>query len=998
MEATRMSDCIEKTLETEARVPRSTYRLQMHADFTFAHAQAIVPYLKQLGIGDAYASPIFEARPGSKHGYDVTRHDRLNPELGGREAFNPYAAALKDAGMGLVLDIVPNHMGVGNDSVWWQDVLENGRASKYSGYFDIDWTPLKQEMQHKLLLPILGKQYGEELEDGSIQVKFEQGRARIAYYDHLMPIAPRTLPYVFPAERDAEFGLPASFRSLLDELSALPPHETTEPTLAEQRREKLAELKPRLTAALSANELAPVLAKAAAAINGTKVADGGDVHSFDALHALLEIQPYRLASWKTSSEQINYRRFFDVNDLVGLRMENPEVFAETHSLIRELLGEGQITGLRIDHCDGMFNPREYLVRLQELFVASRCYGPRAKEATASGIEQEVADAATRQNWTDARLPLYCVVEKILEPGEVLPRDWPVQGTSGYDFVHFANQLFIQPRNEKRFNTLYADLLGERVRPERVLIDSKRMILDTSLSSEAHVLGNLLAQLAGADRRARDFTDKLLEGVIRETIASFPVYRTYIDERGHYSDHDRHVIHEAIVKAKRQAPTLDPSAFDFLERVLLLSGRETLEQGSPYADAELYFALKFQQLTGPVMAKSVEDTSFYVYNRFISSNEVGSSMEAFGIKPEVLHKANAERQRVTPHTMLTTSTHDTKRAEDVRCRLNVLSEMPDEWAARVRSWQQMNAKHKTPLGGGQIAPDANEEYLIYQTIVGAWPWETPTGKAQTEFVERIQAYMTKALSEAKVNVSWVTPNPEYTKAVTEFIGNILASIDDGEETPFVTDLVTFMEPVKRFGAVNSLALMTLKATVPGVPDFYQGTEMWDLSLVDPDNRRPVDYALREEALTQMISEGEAQGLGSVAAKTASSLEDGRIKLWAMHRVLQTRNERLATFEQGEYTPLSVSSDQQQEHVFAYLRGGDVAVVLPRFSYTVAGERAADSLALGAAWSDTALALPDDAASRWTNVFTGEQVSASGGQLKLSEVFASFPVAVLVRSDS
>jgi (1->4)-alpha-D-glucan 1-alpha-D-glucosylmutase len=1001
-----MTDCIEKTLQTSARIPRSTYRLQMHEEFTFADAQAIVPYLNQLGIGDAYASPIFEARPGSKHGYDVTRHDRLNPELGGKEAFRPYAAALKDAGMGLLLDIVPNHMGVGNDSVWWQDVLENGRASKYSAYFDIDWTPLKQDMQHKLLLPILGKQYGEELEDGSIQVRFEEGKVRIAYFDHLMPVAPRTIPSIFPAARDAEFGVPATFRALLGELEQLPPHESTESALVAERREKLGRLKPRLTAALGSSELAPVLAKAAAAINGTK----GEAQSFDALHELLEIQPYRLASWKTSSEQINYRRFFDVNDLVGLRMENPEVFAETHCLIRELLGEGQITGLRIDHCDGMFNPREYLVRLQELYTASLCFGPCAKEATPSGIEQEVIDAAATKDWAEAKLPLYCMVEKILEPGEVLPRDWPVQGTSGYDFVHFANQLFIQPKNQKRFNTLYAEVLGERVRPERILLDSKRMILDTSLSSEAHVLANLLSQIAGVDRRARDYTDKLLEAVIRETIASFPVYRTYIDERGHYSDHDREVIREAIVKARRQAPTLDPSAFDFLERVLLLGGREgdhaRRDHDEEYDDAELYFALKFQQLTGPVMAKSVEDTSFYVYNRFISSNEVGSSMEAFGIRPQVLHEANAQRQAYTPHTMLTTSTHDTKRSEDVRCRLNVLSEMPDEWASRVRTWQQLNAKHKSLLPGGQLAPDANEEYLLYQTIVGVWPWETTQPDQRAELVKRLQDYMTKALSEAKVNVSWVTPNPEYTQAVAGFIEKILTP-EDGPETPFVADLLTFLEPVRRFGAVNSVALMVLKATVPGVPDFYQGSEMWDLSLVDPDNRRPVDYATRRGALATMIDSADP---ASVAADTLASLEDGRIKLWAMHRVLATRNQRLSVFEQGSYTPLDAEPAEQQEHVFAYLRGDDVAVVLPRFSYTLTCENKSEELALGAAWGEMTIALPQHSASglsgssssssssRWTNIFTGETVDARDGKFALAEVFANFPVAVLVRAGS
>ncbi len=990
-----MTDCIQKTFATQARIPRSTYRLQMHSEFTFADAQAIVPYLRQLGIGDAYASPIFEARPGSKHGYDVTRHDRLNPELGGKEAFKPYALALRDAGMGLLLDIVPNHMGVGNDSVWWQDVLENGRASKYSGYFDIDWTPLKQDLQHKLLLPILGKQYGEELEDGSIQVRFEDGKAVIAYFDHLMPIAPRTIPTIFPAARDAEFGMPADFRSLLEELSELPPHETTEAPLAEHRRERLLDLKPRLVAALKSAELAPVLGKAAAAINGGK----GDAHSFDRLHELLEIQPYRLASWKTSSEQINYRRFFDVNDLVGLRMENPEVFAETHCLIRELLGDKQITGLRIDHCDGMFNPREYLIRLQELFVASQCMGPCAKAASASGIEQEVIDAATYQNWAEASLPLYCVVEKILEPGEVLPTDWPVQGTSGYDFVHFANQLFIQPKNEKRFNAIYAEVLGERVRPERVLYDSKRMILESSLSSEAHVLTNLLSQIAGVDRRVRDFTDKILEGAIRETIACFPVYRTYIDERGHYSDHDRTVIHEAITKAKRQAAVLDVSAFDFLERVLLLGGREGHDNDEEYRDAQLYFALKFQQLTGPVMAKSVEDTSFYVYNRFISSNEVGSSMEAFGIKPGVLHEANAQRQKYTPFTMLTTSTHDTKRSEDVRCRLNVLSEMPDAWASRVRGWQQMNAKHKTSLAGGQLAPDANEEYLLYQTLVGVWPWEVTEAvrnqEQRTDLVKRVQAYMTKALSEAKVNVSWVTPNPEYTKAVTEFVEHILVADQPADETPFVADLLDFLDPVCRFGAVNSLALMVLKATVPGVPDFYQGCEMWDLSLVDPDNRRPVDYKLRADALTELIKRRDPQ---ACATETLSSIPNGRIKLWAMHRVLSLRNERLGVFDQGDYTPLSAGPAEKTEHVFSYLRGEEIAVFLPRFSYTLVGAEHAGGLGLGTLWSDITVELPANSAAQWTNLFTGETVEARDGVLAMSEVFASFPVAVLVKASA
>jgi (1->4)-alpha-D-glucan 1-alpha-D-glucosylmutase len=973
-------ECIPSTLHTPARIPHSTYRLQMHKDFPFSAAEKIVPYLAKLGIGDAYCSPIFEARPGSTHGYDVVNHDRLNPELGGREAFAPFRAALKNAKMGLLLDIVPNHMGVGNDSEWWQDVLENGRSSRYSGYFDIDWTPLKSEMQHKLLLPILGNQYGVELEDGNIQLKFEDGAPRIAYYDKRMPVAPRTIPLVFPPDQDTAWGVTAELRAVLDGLAQLPPHETRDERLLEERRASLATLKPRLKELLEQPAMAGTLEKAAAAINGTK----GEPHSFDRLHELLEQQPYRLASWKTSSEQINYRRFFDVNDLVGLRMENPEVFAATHGLIRELLAADDITGVRIDHCDGMFDPRTYLVRLQELYVAAICFGGKSTEAQQpSGIEQEVEAAAAHEHWTSTGLPLYSVVEKILEPNERLPEDWPVQGTSGYDFVHFANQLFIQPKNEKRFNAIYAEVLGERLRGSRVIYESKLKIMTSSLSSEVHVLTNLLSQLVAVDRRVRDFPDAILDRAIRETIACFSVYRTYIDDNGHYSEHDQTVIQEAVAEAKAKASETDPSVFDYLEETLLAKQRPGFEQDDVYRDAQLYFARKFQQLTGPVMAKSVEDTSFYVYTRFISSNEVGSSMEAFGIEPQVLHQANAERLQATPYTMLTTSTHDTKRSEDVRCRLNVLSEMPDAWAERVRAWQAMNEKHKRKVGK-RLAPDNNEEYLIYQTIVGVWPWQEIGTDERPELVKRVQAYMTKALSEAKENVSWVTPNPEYTEAVTGFVAALLTP-EGNAETPFVTDLLSFIAPVQQFGGVNSLALAVLKATVPGVPDFYQGNEMWDLSLVDPDNRRPVDYERRAEALDKLIE--LAKGGTNVGASLLEHFEDGRAKLWVTHATLRARRERLVSFETGAYTP--VESSAQQENVFAYLRGEDVLVVLPRFSYSV-GE--GKPFGLGAAWGDAKLELPASLKNTqgWTNIFTGEPL-----QPELQTVFASFPVAVFVK---
>ena len=972
-----MTDCIQKALATDARTPASTYRLQMHEKFTFEDAQAILPYLKKLGIGDVYLSPIFEARPHSMHGYDVARHDCLNPELGGEEKFAPFAAALKAHGMGLLLDTVPNHMGVGNKSLWWQDVLENGRASEYSGYFDIDWEPLKPDMQNKLLLPILGCQYGETLEAKQLQVKSENGRALIAYFDHLQPIAPRTLPMVFPPERDREFGVPAEFRALLDELAALPPHESTAPQLVEERRERLTELKPRLKKALGEAALQPALAKAAEAINGTE----GDARSFDALHALLEIQPYRLAFWRTSSEQINYRRFFDVNDLVGLRMENPEVFAETHSLIRKLLAAGDVTGLRIDHCDGMFNPHVYLERLQQLFIAARCMGPAMDAKEASGIERSVLDATRGRDWTDSALPLYCVVEKILEPGETLPRTWAVQGTSGYDFVHFANQFFIQAKNRSRFNAIYSDFIGGGVNPMQIVYEAKRNVMLSSLSSETHVLANLLSQLARSDRRVRDFTDNLLETVIREAIACFPIYRTYIDERGQYSEADTKTIRTAIRIAKRRNASVDGSAFDYLQRMLLLEGRG--KNGAEHDEAQLYFALKFQQLTGPVMAKGVEDTSFYVYFRFLSSNEVGSAMDAFGLKPETLHRANAERLKHTPHALLTTSTHDTKRSEDVRNRLNVLSEMPEEWAAQVAHWADLNARYKTTLEDGTVAPDANEEYLIYQTIVGAWPWAAGD---QNHFAGRVKEYMAKALSEGKVNVSWINPRPDYTEAVQAFVDRLLVPAAGQAQTQFVEELEKLLVPVKVHGAVNSLAQMVLKATSPGVPDFYQGSDMWDLSLVDPDNRRPVDYDLRVKTLDAFATASVTDTIRAVLG----TLEDGRVKLFSMQRTLAIRNAYRHIFDAGEYTPLEVSDP---EHAFAYLRGTDVLVVIPCFTYTLTV--GTSEIPLGKHWKDMQVTLPEGAATKWVHAFTGKEITLGDNGLALEEVFAEFPVAILTR---
>jgi (1->4)-alpha-D-glucan 1-alpha-D-glucosylmutase len=988
-----MRQCVERVLHIDARAPVSTYRVQMHKDFTFRDAQGIVGYLKKLGISDFYSSPIFEARPGSMHGYDVTRHDRLNPELGGDEGFLSFSAELQRQGLGLLLDIVPNHMGVGNDSVWWQDVLENGHASQYSEYFDIDWKPLKPALRNKLLLPILGNQYGTELENKHIQVSIENGRPRVHYYDHTMPVAPRTVHLMFDEFDGGPNPLPQFFRDLLQQIDQLPPHETTNEELREQRRQQLAHLLPQLQDALRSPEMEPIVQQAIEAINGVE----GDPHSFDRLHLLLDAQPYRLASWRTSAEEINYRRFFDVNDLVGLRMENPQVFAATHCLIREMLANHRVTGLRIDHCDGMFNPRQYLIRLQLLYLASQCGGETPRQETAAnGIERSILDPVRGYDWSRSQGPLYTVVEKILEPREYLPPEWPVRGTSGYDFVYLANGIFIQSANEKRFNVLYAQVLGHTVDPDEIIYRSKLQVMQTALASEVYTLTNLLSRIAAANRKARDFTDNILETVLRETIAAFPVYRTYIDDRGEYGERDVAFLRFAVARAKRLNPDIDSSAFDFLRETLLLESSSPSAKQKPDAQM-LYFALKFQQLTGPVMAKGVEDTAFYSYTRFLSSNEVGGSAKSFGISLDTLHQSNEERVNHSPDTMLTTSTHDTKRSEDVRNRLNVLSEMPQAWSSSVHRWQRMNAKFKQKMEDGRIAPDNNEEYLLYQTILGAWPWQMETRQDREHYVERIRQYASKALSEAKVNLSWINPDPQYMNAVHEFITAILMPGARGKESPFVASLSSLLPQLQLFGAVNSLAQVVLKIAVPGIPDFYQGNELWELNLVDPDNRRPVDYRQRSVYLDALHELSEREGPGAVCREVLSNLADGRSKLWTTQRALQLRAREHAIFRHGEYTALEVAGNHQ-ENAIAFLRrdantGRSVLAVVPRFSYTLM--RGKPELPLGTAWGDDQLRVPVPAGTRYTNVFTGEAVSVPEQQvLPLSGILSTFPVALLV----
>jgi (1->4)-alpha-D-glucan 1-alpha-D-glucosylmutase len=998
-----LSECLDRLAANKQQIrPVATYRVQFHSEFRFADVQPLISYLHALGITHLYSSPILKARAGSRHGYDITDHNTINPELGTEEEFRNLVAELKSHQMGLVLDVVPNHMGVGyGDNPWWQDVLENGQASQYASFFDIDWRPVKPELGNRVLLPILGDTYGAELESGNIKLDYRDGRFTANYYDKLLPIDPQTYPLIWEPLGDLravhpELALNEADRSELEnvlfELRQLPAHTATDPDLARRRREQAPPLKARLASlAQRSSQAAKLIREVLRLANGT----AGNPRSFDCLHRLLEAQAYRLAYWRVSADEINYRRFFDINDLVGLRMEDPHVFAATHRLIRKLLAEGCISGLRLDHPDGLFNPPQYFTRAQMLYAASQCCGADPLPPLAeNGIEMEVQEIFGQHDWIHRHAPLYVLVEKILEPGEDLPKQWAVDGTVGYDFANLVNGVFIDTRNERAFTALYRRFSGRAMDVDTLIYESKKLIMRTALSSEVTVLSHMLDEISSTDRHARDFTRNALTDVIREAIACFPVYRTYIDERGNLVERDRAYINEAIGRAKRRNESTNAAMFDFLRDILLLKVRDGNTSSEEYRK-RLYFTLKFQQLTGPVMAKGLEDTSCYVYNRLVSVNEVGGSPREFGVSVGEFHRGNQKRMEDWPYSMLATSTHDAKRSEDVRARINVLTEMPRHWSSVAMRWRRNNKAKKRQISDGRVAPDNNEEFLLYQTLVGAWPFEMSTEAQRRQFVKRIQEYMLKAVNEAKVNMSWVNPNPEYTDALHQFIARILAPGSAAKPNLFLQQLQELVTTVSYFGAFNSLAQVLLKITAPGVPDIYQGQELWDFSLVDPDNRRAVDFQLRRQLLTEMEGRAAPRDNTSFCNELVESYRDGRIKLWTTLRALCLRREHRELFQTGAYLPLAAEKGKH-EHVIAFARerGWERAVVaVPRFSYALMQGKT--SPPLGDAWGEAELALPGHYGGEFENVFTGEILqTASSRRLLCREVFAHFPVALLM----
>lgn len=958
--------------------PRATYRLQFNHTFTFDDAVAIVPWLKEFGVSHLYASPIFRATPGSMHGYDVVDYGEINPEMGGREAFDRLVSAVQQHGLKIIVDFVPNHMGIeGGVNVWWQDVLEHGPASPYEEYFDIDWTPFKDELHNKVLLPVLGDQYGVVLERGELQLRLDEGAFTIWYWGTPLPVNPETYPMVLRSvlERIGESLEPddldrLELESIITALERLPAFEEEgEPGALDARYREQLVTKRRLATLLENSETVRQAVDAdLVEINGTV----GDPRSFDRLNVLLEGQSWRLAFWRVAGEEINYRRFFAINTLAAIRQEEPMVFRDSHRLLMELLASGAVDGVRIDHPDGLWDPEGYFFDLQAEYIAVRSlvdqgvspgavYGDEHASELAQRREEArrsvEVDAASRQRW-----PLYVLAEKILEHGEALPERWAIAGTVGYDFAHAATAIFVDSASRQIFDRIVSRFTGDSIRFPDLVYRMKHQMMSEAFQSEVMVLTSALDRIAESDRRHRDFTLNSLRTAIEEVMASFPVYRTYTTcaDEG-VEERDQRYIADAVAQAKRRNPGLDPSLFDFLQNVLLLRISEAPGAVRRFT-RRCYFAMKFQQLSGPVMAKGLEDTAFYRHNRLVSLNEVGGDPSHFGINSEEFHRQNRQRLRRWPDAMINSSTHDTKRSEDVRARISALSEEPLAWRAAINRWTRANRKLKRTIEGA-LAPHKADEYVIYQTLVGSWPLEGIRAADRDDYSNRLQEYMIKVIREAARFSNWVNPDEAYEEALRAFIAGLFNLRRSGR---FLNDFEAYLEGVLTPGMRNALGAQVLKLTSPGVPDIYQGTEVWDDSLVDPDNRRPVDF----EAIQALVSVHES------IDEAWQNCTDGAVKLMATKSILNLRAQRPALFADGEYTAL----DTADEHGLAFIRAHEDDVLLVAISLDGESQVNLPDRFLNVRWSD--VLRPD----RDVNV-TGDASTISLGDQ------GDLPVAVL-----
>jgi len=976
-------------------VPLSTYRIQLHRDFDFARASAIVPYLARLGVSHLYASPILQAMPGSTHGYDVVNHGAVNPELGGAVGFAALADTLASNGLRLLLDIVPNHMGISSGNALWEDVLENGPAALHAHFFDIDWEPVKTELRDKVLLPVLGDQYGVVLDRGELQLEYQGGSISLRYFDRRFPLNPRAYQDVLGPgleEVGAQLGDShpdfTELQSILTGFRNLPSRaQTSEEKVLERNREKEV-LKRRLnTLASGSAAVAEHLRANLARLNG----EPGDPRSFDALHRLLErYVPYRLAHWRVAGEEINYRRFFDINTLAAIRVEDRDVFEEAHALTFQFLARGMVHGLRIDHPDGLFDPSTYFLRLQErhfLDRARRLAGESVDDAEWPALSEALLRRWQAEADADPASPLrralYVVVEKIQGGRERIPDDWAVHGTTGYRFANLLTGILVEATSGREFSDIYHRFIERPIDFESLLAEKKRQVVAVSMASEVNGLAREANRISEMNRRTRDFTLNSIRRALIGLVAQFPVYRTYVSEAPGVDERDAHYIQWTIARARLADPTTNASLFQWLQDVLLKRYPEHLPEAE--RQVMLRFAMRLQQLTGPVMAKGLEDTAFYVYNRLVALNEVGGEPEHFGTSVDTFHHRNVERARDFPGALLASSTHDTKRSEDVRARLAVLSEIPGEWRKALESWRKLNAQHKTDLSG-QLAPSANDEYLLYQTLLGAWPMgEMAPGELET-FRGRIREYMLKAIREAKEHTSWTNPAPDYEEATIHFVDRIL---DPAASRIFLEQARQLKDRIERPGQVNSLVQQALKLASPGVPDLYQGTELWDLSLVDPDNRRPVDFQLRDSLLADLLRQHEQAPL-SVAREVWASPADGRCKLLLTTLMLQLRLTRPELFRRGGYEPLEMDGIAAGRALAFARRLEDETVIVAAPRLVTRSLKAG----LGPVYGSTRMRLPTDLAGRrFRSVLTGLRVQALEGGLALGPLFTDFPVAVL-----
>lgn len=932
-----------------AHIPSAVYRLQFTPEFPFSAALPVVRYLAELGVSDLYASPVFQARPGSRHGYDIIDPNAINPELGGMGDFVALLGKVKEAGLFWLQDIVPNHLAFDGENRMIRGILEQGPDSSFCRCFDIDWEHPSPILHGKLLVPFLGGFYSECLEAGEIKLVYDCRGFAVRYHDLCLPLRIDSYREIL------EHGLSLLEKRLGEDhpdaavfrhvLRCLPPPPSMEPVLALTRK-RITELKNVLWQTQQEN---PVFRKHLGELLELYNGVPGQPESFDLLDKLLCRQHFRLSYWKFANEEINYRRFFTINELISVRVEDPQVFDEVHRLIDDLAGKKLISGLRVDHVDGLYDPTAYLQRLRS----------RHEEA-------------------------YILVEKILAPEEELPSLWPIQGTTGYDFLNQVNGLFVDPAGEGVLDRFYAEITAGRVPYHVTLLEKKRHISGKHLAGNIDNLARYLKKISVPDRYGRDITPYGLKRVLVEVLAHFSVYRTYVNGAG-WRDTDPALIRSAVEETLKENRGMRHEV-EFIERYLL----RAFDASLPPAEREgaVGFVMRLQQLTGPLMAKAVEDTLFYTYNRFLALNEVGSEPGRFGVAVDRFHDFNHRRLETFPHSLSATSSHDTKRGEDVRARLAVLSEIPREWREGVRVWKRLNGKKKRAVGGFP-APDANEEYFLYQTLIGAYPFD-PQG--MDSFRERIRDHMVKAIREAKVHSDWLNPDEEYEAAVKGFVDMIL---DDAADNPFLRSFLPLQRKVAHLGMVNSLAQTLIKIASPGVPDFYQGSELWDLRLVDPDNRGPVDFGLRLSCLQRLRQTSRAAD--ELLRELMDSKEDGRLKLHLIQRALHARRDRQDLFACGDYIPLP-GAGRCCRHLITFARrygDGWAVAVAPRLPASLMGGQAGFPVG-DEVWGDTTVPLPREAPRVWEEVISGTKLECHG-KIDVGRALRLFPVALLLSAE-